>query len=543
MEKAKTKKLSTRMTIYCVIFAGLLSVIIGGLGFYTYYTNSVKHYEQYIRSILHIAEDLVDKEDMKQNIRTGEISKKYEETQERINSIKNNSDIEYIYIIDQNETGQFEYILCGYSQEELDGNMIINQFGDSVGDDFGPVMKEEFAAIIQGKSEGNYIPNTWDSEFVMTGGIPIKEESGEIIAVIGVDIRMGDIIDDLKGYVVIVLIGTIILVTIFLFFFLNTIKKKIVKPIITMGAHASEFVNQTKSKPSEMVVNEVKVSTGDEIELLSDQMNNMMKDIVEYMTSLESVTAVQERFSVQLDLAKQIQQNMLPCVFPAFPERTEFDIYAIMHTAKIVGKGFYDFFMIDGTHLGFIVAEVSGGGVPAALFMMIAKTLIKNYAVLGLEPAKVFMEANNELCENNDAEMTVTAFMGILDVYNGDFTYVSAGEHTPYIKKKGQGFTGFQVKHGFLLGALEKAPFKQEAIKLEKGDILCLFTNGILNTMNETGEKFNLVSCLNQASEKMEGLDSLLNAVKSDVELFMENSEQKEDITIMAIKFEGIESR
>lgn len=542
MKKGKQKKLSGRMTIYCLLFAGLLSIVIGGLGFYTYDTKSIQHYEKYIRSLLYIAADIVEADVLKSCMEKKHLNEDYEIIQERLNGIKENSELEYIYIIAPKEQGEYEYLMCGYNEMELNSGEELKKFGDLVTEwDIEADMLLNFSKVMKGENQEEFIPNDSGLGYVMTGIVPIIDEEGTIIAVIGVDIAMEDIISDLKNYVIIVLIGTCILTTTFAFIFLMTIKKTIVKPILALGKHADEFVMQTKGKPSEMIVTELRITTQDEIEQLSKQMNQMMKEMVDYMSDLESVTAVQERFSVQLNVAKQIQQSMIPSVFPAFPERTEFDIYGRMNPAKEVGGDFFDFFLIDGTHLGVVIADVSGEGVPAALFMMMTRTLVKNYAMLGLEPAKVFYEVNKELCENNDAGMTVEAFMGILDVYYGDFIYASAGAHTPLLRKAGEEFEEIVVKPGFLLGMLEKVSYQQETMKLNSGDILCLCTGGVSKITREDGQHFVLKNSINGVKKESNMLVEFVQQVNMEIENFLGESRslREEDVTVMMVRFEG----
>ena len=195
--------------------------------------------------------------------------------------------------------------------------------------------------------------------------------------------------------------------------------------------------------------------------------------------------------------------------------------------------------MIDGTHLGVIVADVSGEGVPAALFMMRCKTLVKNYTELGLEPAKVLFDTNNELCVKNDSQMTVEAFIGILDVYSGEFVYANAGTHTPYLLKKEGEVEAIHVKQGFLIGMLESIPFYQEKIKLEKTEVLCLFTNGVYRMEKEDGRKLDMKMVLMNHIEKRQSVQDMVEGVRKDVNEFSAGEDNVEDLTVLMLKFEG----
>lgn len=533
------RKLGFRMTLYCIAFAVFLSLIVGALGVYTYAVNSEEHYENYLRAILDIESKNFNMEELKKTILHSEQNNSYYETQKRFNHIKDYSDVEYIYLLTQVENQKYEYVICGYGQEELKSPEELVQFRDVVGEEVDDKMLYEFAGLFTGQKESSVLKNSSDLGYVMTLTIPVFDEEEAIIGVLAADILMDDIQSDILSYITKVLAGTIAAMLIFLCIFLIAIQRNIIKPIMTIGKHANQFVEQTQRKPSEMQISEINIHTKDELELLSRQLNKMMKDIVEYMSGLESMTAIQERMNVQLDLARQIQQSMLPDTFPAFPERVEFDIHAVMKPAKAVGGDFYDFFLIDGTHLGIVIADVSGEGVPAALFMMRCKTLIKNYAILGLEPAKVFIETNNELCEANDGDMTVEAFMGILDVYSGELIFTSAGVHSPLILKENGEVFEVNVKQGFLLGTLEHIPFYQERIYLNKKDILCIYTCGMLRMENQAGEKILWKEMLKDLNKANLTAAEVVSGMEEEVKQFMGDGEQTEDFTTVVLKFEG----
>ena len=228
-----------------------------------------------------------------------------------------------------------------------------------------------------------------------TAGWPILDENGEAIAMIQYIIDMREVRSYLNS---------------FLYTMLG----------ISLGIIGVAIVLMEKiTASSNFKGQHIEIKTGDEIEELGHSFNYMLEELENYIDNLAKVTAEKERIGAELSVATQIQASMLPCIFPAFPEREEFDIYANMHPAKEVGGDFYDFFLVDGDHLALVIADVSGKGVPAALFMVIAKTLIKNEALTGKPPQEVLAAVNNQLCENNDAEMFVTAWLGIYEISTG----------------------------------------------------------------------------------------------------------------------------
>lgn len=244
-----------------------------------------------------------------------------------------------------------------------------------------------------------------------------------------------------------------------------------------------------------------------------------------------------QRISAELNVATQIQVSMLPSIFPAYADRAEFDIYATMLPAKEVGGDFYDFFSIDDDHLAVVIADVSGKGVPAALFMVIAKTLIKNHMQAGMTPAEVFALVNNQLCENNEVGMFVTAWMGVLEISTHHFISVNAGHNPPLLKKANGSFEYLNLNSGFVLGGMENTKYQQVAMQLTNGDELVLYTDGVTEATNVNNDLYGeqrLRSVLNDSI----GLtpDALLSMIKKDIDNFVNGAPQFDDITMVALK-------
>ena len=275
------------------------------------------------------------------------------------------------------------------------------------------------------------------------------------------------------------------------------------------------------------------IKTGDEIEALSNTFNRMIEGI-------KNITAEKERISTELDVATRLQAGLLPCIFPAFPEREEFDVYATMQPAKEVGGDFYDFFLVDPDHLAVVIADVSGKGVPAALFMVIAKTLIKNLALVGVQPAEVFETANNMLCENNEVGMFVTAFMGVYEVSSGKFTYTNAGHNPPLIKRGDGDYNWLATKPGFVLAGMEGMKYVQTEIVLQKGDALFLYTDGVTEAVNTKNILFSDPKLLSDINKHRHlPLAELLPAIKKEIDSFADGAEQADDITMLGLIVKG----
>lgn len=236
-------------------------------------------------------------------------------------------------------------------------------------------------------------------------------------------------------------------------------------------------------------------------------------------------SAVAMKNAAELNVATNIQQSMLPCIFPAFPEREEFDIYAVMDPAKEVGGDFYDFFMVDKSHLAMVIADVSGKGVPAALFMVIGKTLIKDHTQPGRDLGQVFHQVNNLLCESNSEGLFITAFEGVLDLDTGEFTFVNAGHEMPFICRKGGRFESYKPLPGFVLAGMEGISYRAGSLTLGPGDKLFQYTDGVTEATNAKNELYGmdrLESILGKCGGKTPG--EILPEVKQDIDKFVGNA-------------------
>ena len=230
---------------------------------------------------------------------------------------------------------------------------------------------------------------------------------------------------------------------------------------------------------------------------------------------------------------------MLPCIFPAFPDRDEIDIYATMTPAKEVGGDFYDFFMVDERHLAIVMADVSGKGVPAALFMVIGKTLIKDHTQLGRDLGEVFTEVNNILCESNDNGMFITAFEGVLDLVTGEFRYVNAGHEMPFIYRKDGKYEAFKIRPGFVLAGMENIKYKEQKIQLNVGDKIFQYTDGVTEATDINDCLYGMDRLNSILNEKCINADpqETLKFVKSDIDTFVGNREQFDDITMLCLEY------
>jgi sigma-B regulation protein RsbU (phosphoserine phosphatase) len=287
---------------------------------------------------------------------------------------------------------------------------------------------------------------------------------------------------------------------------------------------------------------QIDVRSNDELGLLAGVFNQMTGELKKTIDENIREHAEKERIGTELNVASTIQTSMLPSVFPPFPDKKEFDLYALMQPAKEVGGDFYDFYLVNDDNLAVIVADVSGKGVPAALFMVITKTLLIENSSSRLSPKKVFEKVNAKLLVNNEAGMFVTAFMGFYNIPTGRFTYSSAGHNPPLLKKKNGNFEYIKNEPCIILGWQEGAKYSENEITLEKGDILYLYTDGVTEAMNENSELFSeerLLDTVNRYGDYC--AKEFLNAVKKEVDGYSGGAEQADDITMLALKINDYE--
>ena len=314
-----------------------------------------------------------------------------------------------------------------------------------------------------------------------------------------------------------------------------TVSKRIVKPleamtqrVISLGGEDLQFMMEDTYR------------TGDEIEALADSFATLSARTLEYVDQVKRVTAEKERIGAELSLATQIQASMLPHIFPAFPDRSEFDIFASMDPAKEVGGDFYDYFLIDDDHLCMVIADVSGKGVPAALFMMASKIILQSVAMMGLSPAGILQRTNEAICSNNEAQMFVTVWLGILELSTGKLTAANAGHEFPAIRKPNGEFELFKDKHGFVIGGMEGVRYREYELQLEPGSKLFVYTDGVAEATNKDNELFGterMIDALN--TDPQAAPQEILKNVRASVDGFVKEAEQFDDLTMLCVEYKG----
>lgn len=282
------------------------------------------------------------------------------------------------------------------------------------------------------------------------------------------------------------------------------------------------------------------VHPGNEIGELSEDITELTEEIDHYISENAKITSEKQRISTELDMARRIQRSMLPEIFPAFPDRKEFDIYATMEPAREVGGDFYDFFLIDNDHLCLAIADVSGKGVPAALFMMMSKIILQNCASIGLTPSGILERTNSAICSNNDLEMFVTVWLGILEISTGRVIAANAGHECPAIMRADGKNEIFRDRHGFVIGGMDGMKYREYEIQLHPGDKIFVYTDGINEAMDANRNMFGtdrIVRALNETENASP--QKVLETVRESVRMFVKDTEQFDDMTMLCMEYRG----
>lgn len=542
MDRKAGNRISLRVKLILVVL--MISMILGAvvicISYWVYANTMDRHYETLTVNLAKTAATQINGDKINQYADTLQKDAEYGIMLENLCDIQENNDVLCVYVLQMQDDGIMTIM---DTDPEMDLGII-----DPVADEFKGIPDDPGYTV--------YISDT-DYGWLCSSALNLYDSDGNIVGMMCVDISMDEVMNDRYAFLRLVIFAVVLTVLAICAVLVYLAGRFVVEPINQLAKAAGNYVSgriagteleklESSKKASgqlqtkESAITRLNIHTGDEIEALADAFKTMEIEMEEYIENLTSVTAEKERIGAELNVATQIQASMLPSIFPAFPTREEFDIYATMDPAKEVGGDFYDFFLVDEDHLAFVIADVSGKGVPAALFMVIAKTLIKNHTQTGKGPAEVLVETNNQLCENNDAGMFVTGWIGILEISSGKLIFANAGHNPPLLKRANGEFEYLRTRPGLVLAAMEGMMYQSFELQLEKGDMLYLYTDGVTEATDVQSELYGenrLKSVLDLNSDKSP--KELLLAVKGDIDRFVGEAPQFDDITMLCVKIGG----
>ena len=538
MKKEKIKfPLSRKIACMAVALAMCLSLQMIVFNYLNYRDEMFEHFEHDARKICVGVSARIDADRIAHYLETGEKDDDYYRAYTNLCNIQRNTGVEYIYIFKPDVDGvtyfmdtdptETSYPL-GYHGPYAEGGFQNNSEKIVRGEEIKPII-----------SDGEF-------GWLMTVLKPLKDSQGQLAAYVAVDINMNEVKEDLQSFAnrMFLLMAIFTAFAALLDYYIT--KLTLADPIIKLAEAAGQLVEEEQSGANNgtAIFEKLTIRSRDELGALYRSLTHMERDMNAYIRDLVSVTAEKERIGAELNIAAQIQADMLPRVFPPFPDRHDFDIYATMTPAKEVGGDFYDFFLIDDDHLGLVMADVSGKGVPAALFMVIAKTLIKNRAMMGGGPAEILHYVNEQLCQGNEAELFVTVWLAIVELSTGKGLAANAGHEHPVIRRADGKYELVIYRHSLAVAAMEGMRFREHSFELHPGDSLFVYTDGVTEATNKKNQLFGTDRMLESLNINP-GADPqiLLQNVKLEIDGFVGDAPQFDDITMMCLLYNGSEAK
>jgi sigma-B regulation protein RsbU (phosphoserine phosphatase) len=502
--KIRKISLKAKFSAASMLLAVILCVAIILVSYYSYRDAMFDRYKENITSLVHTAATMVPADKVDTYFETMETDEEYDRMIENFRIIQEENNLEYLYSYVPTEEG-----LKVFAQGTVAGEVGHFTLGDVLGTDYYP--QEAFEVI--------------------------RDEAGNPILVVGADMSMSVIGDTLMHYILLVSIISLFIFALFITIYLYFLRKELINPLQLIVDGATDFVNTNMDDDlGQIMALDLKINTGDEIEILAQAFNQMTSDIIRYINELTQVTSERERIETELRIATLIQEGMLPQDFE-FPGRTDIGVFASMKAAKEVGGDFYDFFFVDEEHFCIVIGDVSGKGVPAALFMAMSKATVKDLVLRRLPVDEVMSQANKNLCKNNEQGMFVTLFIAIIEIKTGRIEWCDAGHNPTIVWKKDGRVEILKGKKGFVCAGLETAKYKMNEDYIEAGDILYLYTDGVTEANNVEKELYG-EERLYQLIEnlKKREIKELCTSVLVDLDDFTGEEAQFDDITMLGFE-------
>ena len=538
MKKPIFDRIAVKSIANIIATLSLFSILISVIG-YNSFTNAILN--QYADSAFRtarIAASVVDADRMEEYAASGGATEEYTRVYDMLDRICNRSSATFVYVI-QPDISDYGHITFLFSTMKAGQGYQHYEFGylrETTNDDY----RRKYQKLYEGESERELVVR--DRGYIetdphITAMVPLKGEDGKTKAILCVQYQMASIIEERNSFVRKVLITMILVaaaVSLGQVFYLG---RRLLHPLQIITKEASRFASENEMRDEKL---SSVIKNRDEIGQLARAIDQMEEQIQSYVEKITSITAEEEKMRTELSLAARIQLEALPGTFPAFPDRDEFDIYASMKPAKDVGGDFYDFFLVDDDHLCLVIADVSGKGIPAALFMMVSRTILANIAMMGMSPKEVLEKANEAICANNKEEMFVTVWLGILEISTGKVTAANAGHEYPVLKKPDQDFEILIDKHGFVLGGMEEVKYREYEFDMEPGAKLFLYTDGLPEATDNEQNMFGVELMMDALNESLNlSTKEILDHMKGRVDGFVGSAPQFDDLTMLCIEYFG----
>ena len=508
-------------------------------GFFNFTDSFKREYETSTYHIADTATTLVNGDHLDEYLR-GEELDEYEQSRRYLNAYTKRIGVSIIYVImvDRTDYGRFVSVFnlinndvdnTDYSEWELGHKR------EATNEEY----RQKYRAIYEQEAVHETVyrmrPNDGSHPHVTTM-VPLRNSNGEVAAILCIQRPIMEMVRARRPYLIKIIISTLVMSLLAAIFITVFVRKQILVPVTVVSEEAARFAREnTKSKE----IGEI--SKYAELRNLAASINTMETDMVRYIENLTTATAEKERIGTELAFARAIQEGSIPNEYPAFPDRSEFDIYGFMLPAKEVGGDFYNFFLIDDDHLGIVIGDVSGKGIPAALFMMVINILIVNRARVGGTPADILDYVNKDATEHNTSGMFVTVWLGILELSTGKVIAANAGHDDALICHRNGETAPMKSRHNIVLGAFEESRYKDFEFVLEKGDKMLLYTDGLTEATDIHDQLFGRERAI-QAFDAYKDRDpqGIIEGVRSRVDEFVGEAPQFDDLTMLCLELRGV---
>ena len=542
-----SKNLAFNVIMAVVLLIVFFGVVVSVMGYISFTESMTREYVDSAYHSAYTATSLLDGGKIDDYLAGGEDDADYSLSQSRLDILCERMNLTLIYVIkvDTSDYGRFVSV---FNSVNKNADKVLNpetgrysrwEAGfkrDTTNDDY----REKYRRLYEKETTHEEIFRTTDlkgAEPHLTSLCPVTDGAGNVTAIMCVQRPMNELVNGRKPYIINIVITTVVLSVFVSVIYAIYIRRQLVSPLKKIINEADRFARERSE--NETPFND-RISKISEIKSLASSVRTMESDMLNYIENLMNITAEKQRINTELSLATRIQADMLPNVFPAFPDRPEFDIHATMNPAKEVGGDFYDFFLIDDDHLCMVMADVSGKGVPAALFMMASKIILANNAMLGKSPAQILTDTNAAICAHNREEMFVTVWLGILEISTGKLIAANAGHEYPVLMQPDGEFELVKDKHGFVIGGMGGIKYKEYELQLTAGAKLFLYTDGVPEATNADNELFGTERMLATLNESKEALpEKLLENVRVAVDSFVNGAEQFDDLTMLGLEYKG----
>ncbi|MBQ6265002.1 MAG: SpoIIE family protein phosphatase [Clostridia bacterium] len=490
----------------------------------------VANYSDFALSYVNSAAEYIDGDRIQEYYKTGKADDYYEQIRLYLNVTAEKSadsaNIQYFYVFIPGED-DFIYIWDADAKEEAAELLEHYPYSEGAKEQAFKMLNKEISEDV------HYYIDAESGADILTVSTGVEDSKGNTVAIVAADLSVTGINDAISKVITGVIISVIGIMSVVIIAYYQVIRQKIVNPIETLNKTTENIIEHIENDET-LSIN---IRTNDELERLANSFVEMNKRLKEYIRQNAVITAEKERIGAELSIAGTIQENAVPNIFPAFPERKDFDIYASMTPAKEVGGDFYNFFLVDDDHIALVMADVSGKGIPAALFMMVANILISDRTRIGGTPAEILEYVNNSICANNEADMFVTVWLGILELSTGKMIAANAGHDDPAVYRKGGDFEIIKNRHGIAIGALGGVHYKNFEIQLNKGDKIFLYTDGVPEATDNNEELFTIsrmVQALN--NYKKEKPQDIIDGINRSVIDFVGDAPQFDDLTMLCLE-------